>query len=219
MTNETRILGAQILGARILGVVLAGGQSRRMGSIDKTLMPLCGVPMVTRVLDRLRPQVDATIVNTNAEVSQFSHLGVPVLGDTVTGYAGPLAGILTAMEYAEQNGFQHVCSVAADTPFFPSDFVTKLTDAGKQDIVLAGSGGFRQPTFGLWSVGLLGPLREFLTQGEERKIMRFVQKHQWSLVEFDINQSDGADPFFNVNTPDDMKLAEQYLSNGETEHA
>lgn len=219
MTNETRILGSRILGGQILGVVLAGGQSRRMGSIDKTLMPLCGVPMVTRVLDRLRPQVDATIVNTNAEANQFSYLGVPVLGDTVAGYAGPLAGILTAMEYGEQNGFQHVCSVAADTPFFPSDFVKKLTDAGKRDIVLAGSGGFRQPTFGLWSVELSDPLRDFLTQGEERKIMRFVQMHNWSLVEFDIGLNDGADPFFNVNTPDDMKLAEQYLNDGEAEHA
>lgn len=209
---------------RILGVVLAGGQSRRMGSIDKTLMPLCGVPMVKRVLDRIRPQVDATIINTNADISQFSTFEVPVLGDTVSGYAGPLAGILTAMEYAKQNGFQFVCSVAADTPFFPADFVATLAKIGlakvdRQDIVLASSGGFRQPTFGLWSVSLEEQLRDFLTLGEERKIMRFVQQHKWTLVEFDKNLSDGSDPFFNVNTPEEMNLAEQYLSNGEAEHA
>ncbi|MEH6724997.1 MAG: molybdenum cofactor guanylyltransferase MobA [Hyphomicrobiales bacterium] len=203
----------------ILGVVLAGGQSRRMGSVDKTLMPLCGVPMVKIVLDRIRPQVDDVIVNSNADASLFAAFGAPVLCDTVAGYAGPLAGILTALEYAAENDFQSVCSVAADTPFFPHDFVTKLTDLQDHDVILASYNGFRQPTFGLWSVGLIDRLRAFLTQGDERKIMRFVQQQNWAIVEFDSNPIDGADPFFNVNTPDDMKLAEQYLGNYETDHA
>lgn len=175
--------------------------------------------MVKRVLDRILPQVDAVIINTNADPSPFMQFGVPVLGDTVTGYAGPLAGILTALEYAQQNGFQTVCSVAADTPFFPTDYASKLADVQNKDIVLASSDGFSQPTFGIWSVRLLNQLREFLTLGEERKIMRFVQQHKWTLVEFDKKPSDGADPFFNVNTPEDMELAEQYLSNCETDHA
>ena len=202
----------------ILGVVLAGGQSRRMGSVDKTLMPLCGVPMVKIVLDRIRPQVGEIIVNSNADPRQFVAFGVPVLGDTVTGYAGPLAGILTAMEYAVDKGFHSVCSVAADTPFFPQDLVTQLSDMQDQDVVLASYDGFRQPTFGLWSVGLIDRLRAFLTQGDERKIMRFVQQQKWAMVEFESNLDDGADPFFNVNTPDDMTLAEQYLSNRESDH-
>lgn len=203
---------------KILGVVLAGGQSRRMGPVDKTLMPLGSVPMVKRVLERLRPQVDRVIINTNATATQFNTLGVPVLSDTVAGYAGPLAGILTAMQHARQIGFQYVCSVAADTPFFPGDYVSKLKRAESQDIVLASSAGFRQPTFGLWSVALLDELHQFLTQGEERKIMRFVQQHKWTCVEFAGNSGNESDPFFNVNTPDDMKLAEQYLIDGEIDH-
>lgn len=203
---------------RTLGVVLAGGQSRRMGAVDKTLMPLCGIPMVKRVLDRIRPQVDDVIINSNADAAHFSAFGAAVLGDVVPGYAGPLAGVLTALEHADAHGFQSVCSVAADTPFFPADFVMRLKEKPDQDIVLASYDGFRQPTFGLWSVELINPLRDFLTQGDERKIMRFVQQHNWARVEFDSYQDDGSDPFFNVNTPEDMKLAERHITNNECDH-
>ena len=202
----------------ILGVILAGGQSRRMGAVDKTLMPLAGVPMVERVLRRIRPQLPSVIVNTNADKSRFATLAIPVIADTIADYAGPLAGILAGMDYARQNGFEHICSVAADTPFFPSDFVSRLAEYRDHDIVLASSQGFRQPTFGLWSLTLLPDLKHFLEEGDERKIMRFVQQHHWTTVAFDTMQANGADPFFNINTPDDVTLAEQYLADDETEH-
>jgi molybdopterin-guanine dinucleotide biosynthesis protein A len=203
---------------RTLGVVLAGGQSRRMGTVDKTLLPLCGIPMVKRVLDRIRPQVDEVIINSNADASLFAAFGAPVLGDVVPGYAGPLAGVLTALEHADAHGFRHVCSVAADTPFFPSDFTMRLKDKPDHDIVLASYNGFRQPTFGLWSVELVKPLRDFLTQGDDRKIMRFVQQHSWACVAFDSDPENGPDPFFNVNTPEDLKLAERHVNNYECDH-
>lgn len=202
----------------ILGVILAGGQSRRMGAVDKTLMPLAGVPMVERVLRRIRRQLPAVIVNTNADKRKFDSLAIPVVADTVAGYAGPLAGILAGMDYAGRNGFQHICSVAADTPFFPHDFVSSLAEYRNHDIVLASSQGFRQPTFGLWSLALLPDLTRFLADGDERKIMRFVDRHRWTTVAFDKKQANGADPFFNINTPEDVTLAEQYLADDETEH-
>ncbi|MFK8034370.1 MAG: molybdenum cofactor guanylyltransferase, partial [Hyphomicrobiales bacterium] len=132
---------------KTLGVVLAGGQSRRMGDTDKTLMSFAGTPLAKHVLDRIEPQVDAVIINTNADAALFETFDVPVLPDTVQGFAGPLAGVLTALQYASENRFTQVVSVAADTPFFPGDFVEQLVSAGTFDIVLAGSGGHRQPTF------------------------------------------------------------------------
>lgn len=204
---------------KILGVVLAGGQSRRMGDVDKTLMSFNGVPLTRHVLDRITPQVDSVIINTNADASSFEAFAVPILPDTIQGYAGPLAGILTALQYAEENQFSRVVSVAADTPFFPNDFVEKLLETGTYEIVLAGSGGHRQPTFGLWSTAIKDDLERFLTDGDERKIMRFVQQHSWSTVEFETNSPKEPDPFFNINTPEDMKQAATYMSINEATNA
>lgn len=204
---------------RILGVVLAGGQSRRMGDSDKTLMPFNGVSLTQHALNRIAPQVDQAIINSNAEPAAFDACGVPVLSDTIKGYAGPLAGILTAIQYADKNQFSMVASVAADTPFFPEKFVKSLREAGAYDIVLAGSGGHRQPTFGLWSVTLMTDLEHFLTDGDERKIMRFVQQHSWSTVEFEVQTSDDPDPFFNINTPEDMEQALTYMNKNEAANA
>lgn len=200
---------------KILGVVLAGGQSRRMGDVDKTLMPFNGVPLTRHVLDRIAPQVDGVIINTNSDASAFDTYDVPVLPDTIQGYAGPLAGILTALQYAQSNQYSLVASVAADTPFFPNNFVENLLAAGTYDIVLAGSGGHRQPTFGLWSTAIKDDLEQFLTKGDERKIMRFVQQHSWSTVGFESTTAEDPDPFFNINTPEDMKQAMNYMNTDE----
>lgn len=204
---------------KALGVVLAGGQSRRMGHTDKTLMSFAGTPLAKHVLDRIEPQVDAVIINTNADAALFETFDVPVLPDTVQGFAGPLAGVLTALQYASENQFTQVVSVAADTPFFPGDFVEQLVSAGTYDIVLAGSGGHRQPTFGLWSVAIKDDLERFLTEGEERKIMRFVQQHTWATVEFETDKPEAPDPFFNINTPEDMKQALNYMTSNEATNA
>lgn len=205
--------------SKTLGVVLAGGQSRRMGEEDKTLMSLAGVPLTKLVLDRITPQVDSAIINTNADENSFQQFGMPVLADTIPGYAGPLAGILTALKYAQQNQCSRVASVAADTPFFPDDFVERLSACSSHDIVLAGSGGHRQPTFGLWSVSIVDDLERFLTDGDERKIMRFVQRHSWTTVEFDALSPNDPDPFFNINSPEDMIEAARYMNLNEATNA
>ncbi|MEP0520784.1 MAG: molybdenum cofactor guanylyltransferase MobA [Hyphomicrobiales bacterium] len=204
---------------KTLGVVLAGGQSRRMGNVDKTLMSFNGVSLTQHALNRIASQVDQSVINTNADPTAFEELGVPVLPDTVQGYAGPLAGILTAMKYAHENQFSMVASVAADTPFFPKDLVARFLAAGTHDIILAGSGGHRQPTFGLWSAALMKELEQFLTDGDERKIMRFVQRYSWASVEFDAQNLGEIDPFFNINTPEDMEHAVNYMNKNEVANA
>ncbi len=197
---------------RTLGVVLAGGQSRRMGDVDKSLLKLADKALVEHAVNRLKPQVDRIVLNTNANpASAFEFLKIPILKDTVSGYAGPLAGILTAMEYAEVQGFEWVASAAADTPFFPKDYVLSLKNHDENDIVLAKSSGHRHPTFGLWRSSLAPLLRQFLTKGSERKIMLFVQQQRWAMAEFDGPTGDELDPFFNINTPQEFQLAESAL--------
>jgi molybdopterin-guanine dinucleotide biosynthesis protein A len=195
---------------RVIGLVLAGGQSRRMGRSDKALMKLGKMPMIEHALRRLRAEVDTILINTNADPAPFALYGHTVLADTVPGFAGPLAGILNGLTYARARGYDAVVSVAADTPFFPDDLLSRFQTCGPRDIVLASSDGHRHPTFGLWSVSIESALANFLSDGEDRKIMRFVQQTKWDTVEFPLGEV-GMDPFFNINTPEDLARAETLL--------
>ena len=205
----------------IMGGILAGGLSRRMGGVDKCLISLHGTPLIQRVIDRIKPQVASITINANGDPERFGDTGLEVVGDIIQGYAGPLAGIHALIEYARRTdaAVTHVASVAADTPFFPQDFVKKCTDlagglngeSGRQNeaILLAKSNQNRHPAFGLWPVGIYHSLEEFLQIADTRKVMAFVQKHPHDFVEFanyEFNNQE-IDPFFNINEPKDLKLA------------
>ncbi len=147
---------------KIAGVILAGGLARRMGGGDKALMRLGGETLLARVIARLKPQVGEVVLNANGDPGRFAEFGLPVVADTVEGFAGPLAGILAGMRWAAARGHTHVASAAGDTPFFPADLVARLTQAvrsGGQPIALAATndperGLSEHPTFGLWPVDL-----------------------------------------------------------------
>ncbi|MGI9401730.1 MAG: molybdenum cofactor guanylyltransferase, partial [Rhizobiaceae bacterium] len=167
-------------------------------------------------LERLQPQVNSVIVNANGDPARMNFLGLPVHADIFTGFAGPLAGIHAGMDWARHNqpSATHICSVAADTPFFPVDLVSGLKGQAStpETIVLAASNTFRHPVFGLWPVSLADDLQQFLENGETGKVMAFVKQHDWKEAEFE-NMSAGSnsiDPFFNVNTPDELELARQF---------
>lgn len=201
----------------ILGVVLAGGLSRRMGGTEKSLMVLAGRPLVAHIRDRLAPQVDRLILNANGDPARFAGLGLPIQADTVGGNAGPLAGILAGMRWARRNApsLRFIATAATDTPFFPLDLVARLADATHLDqdcIGLACSAGHRHPVFGLWPVALADDLEDFLTAGETGKVMRFVDRHRLVEVDFPFDASGGreADPFFNVNTPEEFEIARRF---------
>src|SRR3974390_3147457 len=104
----------------VAGIVLAGGQGRRMGSVDKGLAVLAGKPMVAHVLSRFAPQVDTVVINANQNLDRYASLGYPVLPDTVGGFAGPLAGLHAGMTHATQS---LVATVPCDSPFLPGDLV------------------------------------------------------------------------------------------------
>ena len=196
-------------------VVLAGGLSRRMGEQEKSLMEIGGQPIIGHVISRLQKQADSILISANGNPDRFDQFKLPVEEDTVEGFAGPLAGILAGMRWCVANHpeSKYLLSVAADTPFFPDDLLEKLlADIPQEEgaIALASSNGQRHPVFGLWSVSLADDLQHFLVEEGNRKVMLFVQRYPNCLVDF--GQNTDPDPFFNVNTPEDLALAKSYKS-------
>lgn len=199
----------------IAGIILAGGLSRRMGGGDKPLRPLAGRSLLDHVVARLQPQVGALAINANGDPTRLSSFGLPVAQDTVEGFAGPLAGILAGLEWAAANTMaRRLASVAGDTPFFPRDLVRRLIEAtdGKPEIIaIACSGGRLHPTFALWPVDLAAALRTALVEEDERRVTAFIARHAHVVVDFAFPHVAGLDydPFFNINTPQDLAGAER----------
>ena len=197
-----------------LGVILAGGRATRMGGGDKGLRHVGDRRLIDHVIDRLAPQCGAVALNANGDPARFATLGLPVLADSLPDRPGPLAGVLAGLDWAADRGAEAIVTAAADTPFFPHDLVARLqASAGPSGLALAASRGsdgqvWRQPTFGLWPVALRGDLRAALEDGL-RKIVLWTERHAAGQAVF---QADAIDPFFNVNTPDDVAEAEAMLA-------
>ena len=193
----------------VAGVILAGGLSRRMGGNEKSLLQLAGKPPVSWVAEAMHPQVSNLALNANGDPARFDFLELPVLPDTIEGFVGPLAGVLAGMKWAA--GLQdvtHVVSAAADTPFLPDNLVAKLRGSLQEsnDIAMADSVGRIHPVFGLWPIHLADELEHFLVAEDKRKILEFANRFTLHSVNFDKPNSD---PFFNINTPEDLTAAEE----------
>lgn len=202
--------------ARHVGVILAGGLGRRMGGGDKPLLTLGGKPMLDRVIERFAPQVTRLALNANGDPTRFARYALPVVPDTIEGFAGPLAGLLAGMRWAQAEvpEAHFIVSVAADTPFFPANLVDRLAECGadaEDEVALAASPAGTHPVFGRWPIALADALETFLTSGENGKILVFADRYIRVNVPFDeVTLPNGAtvDPFFNVNTPDDANEAQ-----------
>ncbi len=205
-----------LISATLPAVVLAGGLSRRMGS-PKSDLQLGGRTMLSRIVARLRPQVGNIAVNLNAEPAVGIDGSIPVIADTVPGFLGPLAGVLTAMRHvaATTPDASHVVVVPTDTPFFPDDLVSHMAAAmtEHQQIAVAASVGQMHPLFALWPVALADDLESWMAKDAKRRVRAFIERHASVTVDFPvIMTSKGAfDPFFNVNTPEDLAEAEEWL--------
>ncbi|MBM3492319.1 MAG: molybdenum cofactor guanylyltransferase MobA [Alphaproteobacteria bacterium] len=196
----------------ITGVILAGGQSRRMGGGDKALRLLAGRPMLAHVIARAGPQISELALNANGDAGRFAGFGLPVIADSVAGFAGPLAGILAGLDWAAAlPGCVHLLSLPADAPFLPGDLLARLAAARRAagaDIAVAASGGRTHPVVALWPLALREDLRAALLAGE-RKIDRFTAARRVTLVEW---PAVPLDPFFNANTPAELAEAERLLA-------
>jgi molybdopterin-guanine dinucleotide biosynthesis protein A len=195
-----------------LGAVLAGGLARRMGGGDKPLRDLGGKPLLRHVLDRVGPQVAATVLNANGDPARFAGFGLPVVPDGVPDHPGPLAGVLAALDWAaaERPGLPWVLTAPGDCPFLPLDLAVRLhaaREAAGSPLACAGTPGRTHPPVGLWPVALRGALREALLAGE-RKIDRWTARFGCAVAEW---APEPVDPFFNANAPDDLAAAEAAL--------
>lgn len=196
-----------------VGLLLAGGQSRRMGGGDKALRDLAGVPLLAHVIARLRPQVEALVLNANGDPARFALFELPVVADGVPGFAGPLAGVLAGLDWtaAHRPDCFHVLSVATDAPFLPRDLAARLaaalTKAGA-DLACAASGGRAHPVFGLWPVRLREDLRRAVAEEGVRKVDQWTARHRLVAVAF---PDTPVDPFFNANRPEDLAAAAALL--------
>lgn len=200
--------------APVVGLILAGGLSRRMGGGDKSLRLLGGRPLLALILGRLRPQVDAVVVNANGDPQRFASFDAPVVPDLVDGFAGPLAGILTGLRWvqAHRPDAGAMVSVACDAPFFPADLVQRLragAAAAGTRLACAESDGRTHPVFGLWPVDLADDLEHALRVEDVRKVDVWTARHGCAQVSFPVA---GGDPFFNVNRPEDLAAAAEFLS-------
>lgn len=200
----------------IAGVLLAGGLSRRMGGGDKSLRTLGGRSILERIVATVRPQVGPLVLNANGDPARFAAFGLPVAADVVEGFAGPLAGVLTGMEWARNNApdCRWVASFATDAPFIPADLVARLMTAVERegaDLACARSDGQDHPVFGLWRVDLAGDLRRAMVEEDMRKVDAWTGRYRLAVADF---ATDPVDPFFNTNRPDDLAEAERLMAAG-----
>ena len=183
----------------ITGVVLAGGQGRRMGGVDKGLRELRGKPMVAWVLERFAPQVSELLINANQNPDIYSKFGYRVVADEIDGFAGPLAGLQRGLSEAR---FPLVATTPCDTPFLPTDLVARLRAALNEQrvqLAVARTGNQPHPVFCLCRRDVLPHLTRFLTGGG-RKIDAWYATLEVAEVAFD----DEPDAFTNINTQADL---------------
>jgi molybdopterin-guanine dinucleotide biosynthesis protein A len=198
----------------IAGLILAGGRGRRMGGSDKALVELAGQPLLAQVCARLKPQASPLIISANGDPARFAVFGLTVLADETAAFAGPLAGILAAMDHlaAGGSGVAHLLSAPTDCPFLPGDLAARLSAAMRETgaaVVFASSAGRDHPVVALWSLTLRDALRQALAQGRNG-VMAFIGRQSHARVAWPVEPFD---PFFNINTPEDLTAAERICRN------
>jgi molybdopterin-guanine dinucleotide biosynthesis protein A len=192
---------------QIVGVILAGGRAERMGGGDKGLREVGGKAILARVIERVRPQVDALVLNANGDPARFTAFGLPVVPDSIPDFAGPLAGVLAGLDWAaiHHPQAQYIVTVPADGPFVPLDLVRHLaTTLTTEDaeLVTAASGAQTYPVVGLWPV----KLRQALTKEGVHKVDAWTRRFCRAIATF---PAEPVDPFFNANTPEQLAEAER----------
>lgn len=201
------------VGAPLVGLILAGGQAKRMGGGDKSLIEAAGETLLSRVARKLARQCETVLLNANGDPARFAAYGLPVVPDVVAGYGGPLVGVLTGLEWLRSHPSKRrwLLTVAADTPLFPEDLGRRLAQATTTGVQLAiaQSGDRTHPTFGLWSVDLADDLRRAVVDHGERRINAWSLGRGAATVPWPMTPYD---PFLNVNAPEDVDQLRRILA-------
>lgn len=198
----------------VVGLILAGGLARRMGGGDKCLLPLAGKTILQHTIDRAQPQVDELVLNANGNSLRFARMRLPVITDQYTNNPGPMAGIQAGLAWMSKDNpdGEWLASFASDTPFFPTDIVAKLMAVAlskQAQVAVAVTAAGMQPTFALWHASLLGKMNAVLGSGEIPRLQDWITQQKYATVEFTTGEYD---PFFNINTPQDMLTAETQMT-------
>jgi len=202
-----------------IGMILAGGLARRLGGGDKSMRLVGGQTVLSRLIERMTPQVTRLVLNANDDVARFGELGLLVIGDDLPDRPGPLAGVLAGLDWVAQNEpeVRWVATVPGDAPFVPADLVSRLHSAlGDATLACAASGGRTHPVVTLWPVALRHDLRHALVVEDLRKVGAYVRRHNPAVAEWPIED---VDPFFNVNTPDDLAEANRLAAGADSKFA
>jgi molybdenum cofactor guanylyltransferase len=195
---------------RILGAIIAGGQSTRMGGDEKAFLGVGGVPLIERVISRIRFQLEDVIINANGDPERFSSTGCVVVADQLPEIKTPLAGVHAALAYGRKHGFDAVLTVPSDCPLLPLDLVQRLEAAGRgTGAAVAYSGIQTHYLTGLWSTALAPVLEDQIIRNGMVRVQDFVTLLATEKVEWPVMPHD---PFFNINTPEDLAQAEQQLN-------
>jgi molybdopterin-guanine dinucleotide biosynthesis protein A len=190
---------------KILGTIIAGGQSSRMGGLEKAFIDFGGRHLIAHIVDALRKQTDRVVINANGDLARFEDLGCDVIGDPPEFNATPLAGVAAALKFAAMHGFDAVITVPSDTPFLPSDLMTKLS--GKVAAIAHSSGQDHYLT-GFWPVELALLLTDATASNALRRMQDWVAQAGARKVEWSASP---IDPFLNINTPEDLQQARKWL--------
>ncbi len=196
----------------VYGIILAGGQSRRMGR-DKSAVLCGGRSLLALVNARLAPQCAGLVLSRQSGSERPPGFEGPEVMDDVPGNAGPLAGILAGLDWLAQHrdGATHAVIAAVDTPFLPLDLVERLAaerDRAGAVLACAASGERRHPAVGLWPVALRHALRASLVEENLRKVGAFLDRHPLAIAVWPTHPFD---PFLNLNTPADVAAAEALM--------
>ncbi len=199
---------------QVTGIILAGGRGRRMGGADKSFLSLAGRPLLAHVIARAKPQVDHLIINANADRARFEEFGLPVVPDCVPGFLGPLAGILAGLAWAKSHHpeSEWLATFPNDSPFFPETLVARLIAAAREEKALvasAVSAGQHYPVFAVWSTAIRVTPKEIFEEKGLRRVDAGLALFPNTKVEFAVHDFD---PFFNVNTPEDLAVAERLIA-------
>ena len=194
---------------KILGLILAGGLSRRMGGKNKFLKKKNKNNIIDLIISRAEKQVPNLILNTNDKIPYLSKFKLKEIPDLIKGYHGPLVGILSGMEWAkkQKEKIDYLATFSCDAPFFPDNLIKKLSNEitnKNLDIVIPKYKNQKHPVFGLWSLDLIDSLKKYLFEEKMKKIDTWIFKNNYKIIDFENKEYD---PFFNINTPEDLEKA------------
>jgi len=194
----------------ILGAILAGGQSKRMGK-DKLFLELNNKKLIEHTIDKVKKYLKKVIIITNQDNEFFSKNNLTAVKDCIEGQLGPLVGILTAMKWAKENlsKCSWIATFPCDTPFFPESIIKNFIEESekKESLILcASSHGRKHNIFGLWSLDLYDKLKDDLINKKVRKVQDWTEKNKIKNLEFTFKNYD---PFFNINTKEDLEFAKK----------